>query len=145
MGRKVMNQFSKRSLDNLKDLHPDLRKILFSAIKITDFSVICCYRAEHEQNKLHDEGMTHVRFPHSNHNQLPSLAVDIAPYPSLYQSTDKQWNDLAVVIKHYANLYSTAITWGGDWPSLTDKPHFQLDKPKKEDNNTQTHFELPLR
>jgi peptidoglycan L-alanyl-D-glutamate endopeptidase CwlK len=53
------------------------------ALKTTliDFSIICGYRGKQEQSNAFAHGASKVQYPNSMHNQNPSLAVDIRPYP----------------------------------------------------------------
>ncbi|MCA3382317.1 MAG: M15 family metallopeptidase [Roseomonas sp.] len=37
---------------------------------------------------------------------------------------------LASAVKGAAQKLGVAITWGGDWPSFPDGPHFELDRGK---------------
>jgi peptidoglycan L-alanyl-D-glutamate endopeptidase CwlK len=37
---------------------------------------------------------------------------------------------LAAAVKGAAQKLGVAITWGGDWPSFPDGPHFELDRGK---------------
>jgi hypothetical protein len=128
-----MPSFGKRSKENLKLCDVRLQDILMEAIKYYDFAVICGHRGEEEQNKAFHEGRSKLKFPQSKHNQNPSKAVDVVPYPI-------NWNDesrffyLAGLIKGIASSMGHVIRWGGDWDgdgdfndqSFIDLPHFEL-------------------
>lgn len=124
-----MPKFGKTSKAKLETCDERLQEILNEAIKHYDFSVLCGYRGEEEQNKLFDEGKTKVKFPDSKHNRLPSLAVDIAPYPV-------QWNDTLRFARLFGLIEGIALErgyklrWGADWDMDNNiKEHNFLDFP----------------
>jgi len=98
-----------------------------------DISILCGHRSKAEQNRAYEDGFSKVQFPHSKHNSLPSMAVDVAPYPI-------NWNDVArwkklgeVVWKCWLRLPISEragyqLVWGGDWKLFKDSPHFELVK-----------------
>ena len=128
-----MPQFSARSLKNLEQCHPLLQLLMYEAIKVTDFSVICGFRGEKEQNEAYARGHSKLKWPQSKHNQTPSMAVDIVPYPI-------DWNDelrfrtLGAVVKEIWSQLPPEkkegyeLSWGGDWKTFKDLPHFELRK-----------------
>lgn len=121
-----MNYFSKRSKKNLETCNFDLKIILYRAIKEIDFAVICGHRGEREQNIAYENGFSKVLFPDSEHNEMPSNAVDIAPYPIDWNDINR-FNKLAKVIKRIAKQTNIKIKWGGDWKNFKDYPHFELE------------------
>jgi peptidoglycan L-alanyl-D-glutamate endopeptidase CwlK len=74
--------FSDRSLNNLKDVHPDLQKILAELIMFYDFSVIEGHRTLETQQKYFREGKSKLDgiTKKSKHQSYPSMAADIMPY-----------------------------------------------------------------
>lgn len=120
-----MYKFSRRSIDNLNTCHPDLQAIAHEAIKIYDFSVICGYRGEEEQNEAYNKGRSKLKYPQSKHNKKPALAFDIVPYPVNWQELPRFY-EMAGVIKAIAHTKGIEIEWGGDWRTFKDYPHFQL-------------------
>lgn len=137
-----MPSFSKHSEARLLTCHPDLQRVIRHAMETAtadlDFAVLCGHRGKIEQDAAYAAGLSKTPFPTSKHNHLPSLAVDIAPYPV-------DWNDYGR-FKHLAEhvLASAAelgisIRWGGDWDGdgktrrdgdpderFVDLPHFEL-------------------
>jgi peptidoglycan L-alanyl-D-glutamate endopeptidase CwlK len=102
------------------------------AIKYIDFTVIEGHRGREAQNTAFAEGNSKLRFPHSKHNQIPSLAFDFIPYPF------NGWSDLdgftkighmmlgiGAVLKEYG-LIENDLIYGGDWESFNDYPHIEL-------------------
>lgn len=130
-----MYKFSKRSLDNLYNVDDRLVKICNELIKRIDFTVIEGHRSLERQMKLYKKGASQIDgvTKKGKHNYLPSLAIDIIPYKKGHnpfdgsKESDKMFNELAKEFKAVANELGYKITWGGDWKSLVDKPHFQLD------------------
>lgn len=93
--------------------------------------ITCTYRSPEEQNELYAIGrtkpgkkVTNAKAMSSPHNYLPSYAFDIA-----FLGLDKKldWNKL-----HFARFAKIIkgvkgrVTWGGDFMSLSDPPHFEL-------------------
>lgn len=128
-----MAKFGNRSLKELQTCSKVLRLILTQAIELYDFSVLKGFRGEQEQNKAYREGKSKLQYPESKHNQTPSRAVDIAPYPIDWEDK-KRFYYLAGLIKGIAHAEGVKIRWGGDWDrdgdfddqSFNDLPHFEL-------------------
>lgn len=122
-----MFKFSKRSQDKLDTCHSNLVELMETALKSSsiDFSVICGYRNEKEQNKAYREGKSNALYPHGRHNKTPSMAVDIAPYPIDWDDIDR-FIELSTHIKKVAHDLDIPIWWGGNWKQLKDYPHYEL-------------------
>ncbi|WAX17151.1 L-alanyl-D-glutamate peptidase [Parabacteroides phage PF672P2] len=139
-----MANFSTRSLNNLKGIHPDLVKVMNEAIKDSpvDFTITNGVRTVSEQAALYAQGrtkpgkiVTHVDGVNkkSNH-QIKSdgygYAVDLYPF----KNGSVQVNDadglkvIAGHIKKVAKKMGVNVQWGGDWISFKDFPHFELKK-----------------
>ena len=118
-------RFSQRSLDNLATCHPDLQSIFHEVIKWVDCSVICGYRGMEEQNRAFRQGKSMLRYPQSNHNFNPSLAIDVIPYPVDWQDIDSFYR-LASIVKTIADTKGIKIRWGGDFKNFFDGPHYEL-------------------
>lgn len=83
---------------------------------VKDISVACGHRGEAEQDKAYAEGTSRLPWPHSKHNTLPSLAVDVWVHPvqwtdlhpwiALRRHFTRRAKELGVPIRH--------ISW--DWP-----------------------------
>ena len=129
-----MPEFGSKSRNNLESCHPDIQVLLNEAIKYIDFSVICGYRNKQAQDKAYLEKRSKVEFPNSKHNKVPSIAVDIVPYPDL------DWDDTARfylfigTIKGIALTLGIKIRLGADWDgdgkvkdqNFHDLPHIEL-------------------
>ena len=120
-----MPSFSKKSRERLNTCHPKLREICEELIKHKDFVVICGHRGEAEQNDCFDRGVSKLRFPKSKHNQLPSLAVDLAPYPINWNDIES-FKELSKAFKIIAAEKGIDVSSGADWKSFVDYPHYEL-------------------
>ena len=144
-----MANFSKRSLDNLQGVHPDMVKIMMEAIKHTpiDFTITEGVRSKERQQTLYSYGRTRINpdtgkmtkvtnvdgvNSKSNH-QIKSdgygHAVDIYPYINGSVRTEgysKEVKQLADHIQCVANTLGIKIRRGIDWKSPYDPPHFEL-------------------
>lgn len=124
-----MPSFGRVSKSRLGTCHNLLQDILNEAIKEYDFSVLCGHRGKAEQDAAYNAGNSKLKFPQSKHNQMPSLAVDIAPYPIDWNDLDR-FKELGAIVKRIAREKGIDLSWGGDWKSFKDYPHFQLDSLK---------------
>lgn len=121
---KPVFKFSKRSLERLKGVHPDLVAVMTRALELTsvDFVVIDGLRTREQQAKLVQRGASTTM----NSRHLTGHAVDIAPFVD--GKVSWHWPDyypLAGVVKTAAEELGVSIEWGGDW-RFKDGPHWQL-------------------
>jgi peptidoglycan L-alanyl-D-glutamate endopeptidase CwlK len=118
-------QLSKRSLERLAGVHPDLVRVVNAAIKDSevDFVVLEGVRTLERQQQLFDKGATTTM--RSRH--LTGHAVDLAPVVGAQIRWDWPLYDvLAHSVKKAAQALDIPIEWGGDWVRFRDGPHFQL-------------------
>jgi peptidoglycan L-alanyl-D-glutamate endopeptidase CwlK len=129
-----MPKFSEASLKKLNTVDPRLQFLLKEAILRVDFSIVAGHRNEADQNEAYRAKKSTKMWPNSKHNKLPSMAVDIAPYPI-------DWTDKAAFaylqgyIRRIADELGIKIVWGGDWNGnwrtederLVDMPHIELE------------------
>jgi len=141
-----MATFSKKSKALIDTLHPDLQRVLYEAIKIVDFTVLCGLRNKQDQNKAVSTGNSKLAYPNSKHNRSKcadgsydytiSDAVDIVPYPVKWPNaknqTTKEYTQrigaffmLAGVMLTVANKLNIKLRWGGNFKSFFDGPHFE--------------------
>lgn len=120
-----MFRFSKRSLDNLEKVHPDLKKVAHEALKITpiDFVVIEGLRSKEKQKKLFLIGASTTM----NSRHLTGHAIDIAAFVDGTIRWDwPLYDTLGKVLKKSAKDLDIDLTWGGDWKNFKDGCHFEL-------------------
>jgi peptidoglycan L-alanyl-D-glutamate endopeptidase CwlK len=121
-----------RSLLNLRGVHPDLVRVVKRAISISsiDFTVIEGRRSVARQKELFAKGASKTM--RSRH--IHGFAVDIAPYVG--GSIRWDWplfDPIEEAMKKAARLENVPITWGGDWKSFKDGPHWELPHAKYPD------------
>ena len=126
-----MPTYSKRSKTNLSQCHIDLQVLFNDVIKQVDCSIICGHRGKKEQNEAFDKGFSKLRYPKSKHNKVPSLAVDVAPYPIDWNNKQRFIDFGHFVLDRAKKLLEVGkithtIEWGGNWASFVDLPHYQI-------------------
>lgn len=127
-----MPNFSPVSLERLSTCHPDLVKLCMAVIEHVDFSVICGFRNEADQEEAVAQGRSEIHWPHGKHNANPSLAVDLAPYPVDFD--ENRSRVFAGYVLATAASLGIRLRWGGDWngnwdfkdQTFNDLPHFEL-------------------
>ena len=90
-----------------------------------------CFRSVKRQDELYAQGrttqgdiVTYKRGGESNHNVLPSVALDVA---FVLPNGEVSWSGL--LLSKFARLMKVAdaqVRWGGDWAGFQDRPHFEV-------------------
>ena len=128
-----MPRFGTKSKSALHSCDERLKKVFNEVIKTVDCSVLEGHRNQVDQDKAYEDGKSKIKYPHGNHNKLPSMAVDVVPYPI-------DWNDrerfhlFAGFVLGIAKSMGINLRWGGDWNQnwfvddnkFDDFPHFEL-------------------
>ncbi len=136
-----MAPFSKRSLDNLYGIHPELVRLMKLAIANTpvDFTIVEGVRTVSRQQQLYAQGrtapgriVTQADGVRTRSNHQPGAdgygrAVDL--YPCIegrvrVDDVDSLF-EIADHIKAVAAQNGIGVVWGGDW-KMRDYPHFEL-------------------
>lgn len=120
-------KLSRRSLERLQKVHPDLVKVVLLAIELTevDFGVTEGVRTIEKQREYFAKGASKTM----NSRHLTGHAVDLVAYIG----SEVRWDwplyyKIADAMKRAANSLNVPIVWGGDWKSFKDGPHFELDR-----------------
>jgi peptidoglycan L-alanyl-D-glutamate endopeptidase CwlK len=114
-----------RSLSRLQGVHPDLVRVVKKAAAMSDldFTVLEGLRTLERQKELMANGATKTM----NSRHLTGHAVDLAPMIGGKISWDwPLYNRLAKIVKAAAAAEKVSITWGGDWRTFKDGPHWEL-------------------
>lgn len=131
-----MPKFGVTSQKRLSQCHYLLQELMNSVVAEYDITVLCGFRDKVEQERAYAEGKSKARWGQSKHNFMPSMAVDIAPYPI-------DWNDISrfeemgkVVFKHWEQMPiekrgGWELRWGKNFKGLTDFPHFEIRQVSK--------------
>lgn len=120
-----MFKLSQRSKDRLKGVHPDLVKVVERAIELTevDFTVREGVRSKSRQEKLVELGASQTM----NSRHLTGHAVDLGAVVAGQVRWDwPLYHRIADAMKAAAEELGTPLTWGGDWETFPDGPHFEL-------------------
>ena len=128
-----MPKFSEASAAKLQTCDPRLQRVFYEVIKHYDCTIIEGYRGERDQNEAFQNGNSKLRWPQSKHNQMPSLAVGVMPYPIDWKDLERLTLFAGFVLGTTKSLGIT-LRWGADWDSdwdlkeekFRDYPHFEL-------------------
>lgn len=125
---------SESSRTRLMSCDERLRKIVNEVSKHINITVLEGFRPKAAQDLAVAQGRSKTTWPNSKHNEQPSLAVDIAPYPIDWNDTARFYY-LAGFMKAVAIQHGVKLRYGGDWDSdndlkeekFKDLPHFELE------------------
>ena len=118
-----------RSLDRLKGVHPDLQKVVRRAIELTpiDFTITEGLRTLERQKTLVAAGASQTL--KSRH--ITGHAIDFAALVGGEVRWDwPLYGKIAEAFKAASAELGVPIIWGGDWVSLRDGPHVELDRKR---------------
>ena len=124
-----MYSLSKQSHRKLQECHRDIYVVIMELLKTFNIIVLTGFRNQKEQDEKYFTGKSKVRFPHSKHNKVPSMAVDIAPYPIDWGEHEKPSDNIKALGRFYymagkmneiARNKGITLRWGGDWDGDND-------------------------
>lgn len=149
-----MPEYSTISAARLATAHPDLQIVFNNVIRHWDCTVLYGHRTKKEQFKLFNIGRIWDDIKHwvivgdtvtncdgyqikSDHNYMPSLAVDVVPYPIDWKNTKRMIRFIGFVQGVAQSMKAEGkithdIVSGADWDNDTymtdhqfsDLPHF---------------------
>jgi len=130
-----MPNFSDKSLAKLATSDPRLQRVFQEVVRNFDCTILEGHRNRERQNQMVEEGKSQVRWPDGKHNTVPSMAVDVCPYPIVWDDRERQTLFAGFVLAT-ANAMGIDLRWGGDWDRDTevrdntfdDLVHFELVK-----------------
>ena len=114
-----------RSLERLVGVHLDLVRVVKRAIGESplDFTVLEGLRTLERQKVLFAKGATRTM----NSRHLTGHAVDLAPVINGAVSWDwPLYHKLALTVFEAAKTEGVPLTWGGNWTTFKDGPHWEL-------------------
>lgn len=120
-----MPRFGKRSKARLSTCDSRLQNLFNEVIKYFDCSILEGHRGEKEQNDAFAKGNSKLRYPDGKHNKIPSIAVDVIPYPIDWEDTERM-NYFAGFVMGIATKMGLKIRWGGDWDMDTQTKDTQF-------------------
>lgn len=121
-----------RSKLRLRNVHPKLRAVVERAIEITecDFTVLEGLRTEKRQKQLVASGASRtMKSYHLKQATGYAHAVDLGAWVGNHVRWDwPLYHKIAEAMKQAAKELDVPLTWGGDWKSFKDGPHFQVPR-----------------
>jgi peptidoglycan LD-endopeptidase CwlK len=134
-----MPTFGAESKKQLATCHPELQLLFNEVIKYYDCKVLEGYRNQADQEKAFNAGNSKLHYPNGKHNRLPSIAVDVSPFPVNWNDTKRfYWFagfvlGMAVQLKAQGKMHYD-VRYGGDWnmnkdindQTFNDLVHFEL-------------------
>lgn len=137
-----MYRLSSKSKRRLKDVHPDLIRVIYGVLRIMDVTVIGGVRTEKEQYKLVKGGFSKtMKSKHLIQEDGYAHAVDIAPYPLDWDDKERfiYMQGIAKGVAEImfnegiiSNKLRSGIDWDGDGVlkdhSFFDGPHLELEE-----------------
>jgi peptidoglycan L-alanyl-D-glutamate endopeptidase CwlK len=122
-----------RDLERLRNVHPDLVRVVIAARARVPFIVTEGLRTQRRQAQLVAAGASRTM----NSRHLTGHAVDLACWlddgDNVVEAGEVRWDwplyeKLGEIVKATAQELGVPIVWGGDWKSFRDGPHFELDR-----------------
>jgi peptidoglycan L-alanyl-D-glutamate endopeptidase CwlK len=104
----------------LKGVHPDLIAVVNKARIACPFRITEGVRTLARQKRLLEQKKSRTL----NSRHLTGHAVDVVDMAGTYDAANM--GKIATAMKEAAEAQGVAITWGGDWVSFKDTPHFEL-------------------
>ena len=124
-------KFGKRSLDNLRGVHPDLVKVVYRALELSpiDFTITEGLRTVARQKELVAKGLSKTM----NSRHITGHAVDFVPLPVDWNNVEP-FITVAKCFLQVGKELGIALRWGGDWnmnddwkdEKFRDLPHVEL-------------------
>jgi peptidoglycan L-alanyl-D-glutamate endopeptidase CwlK len=129
----IKTEFSKRQAKALLSCHNDLQELFSEVAKSYPCNILEGHRSNERQEELYEQGRSKVRAGQSKHNNIPSLAVDVAPTPIDWNDKERFYHFVGYV-KGVADSLNIKIRCGADWDNdndirdqtFNDLPHFEL-------------------
>ena len=130
-----MPRFGTSSKKQLDTCDARLQSLFMVVVREYDCTILQGLRGEEAQMQdyLDRPQRSKIPWPKGKHNQNPSIAVDVAPYPIDWKNT-KRFYHFAGFVQGIAQELGLELRWGGDWDR-----DYDLDD---QDFNDLVHFEL---
>lgn len=130
-----------KKAERLAGVNPDLVKVVRGAANRLPFDLLVVEGLRTKERQAQYVKVGASRTMNSYH--LTGHAVDLAPW-LLFEDVDGDGKDddgltglrwdwplfhvIAKAMKEEAKLLGVPLTWGGDWKSFKDGPHFQIKR-----------------
>ena len=130
-----MYKYGKKSTHELSTCSFNIKRVFHAAIKIRDISVTEGHRTNQRQHMLFLEGKSKLDAGESEHNYVPSRAIDAHPWPITKEDWENRefWVEWSSWLKGFASGMGITLISGFDWDNdydlddqtFYDGPHFQ--------------------
>ena len=128
-----MPRFSRKSKAKLDTCDERLQDVFKEVVKHFDCTIIEGHRGKEKQNEAYKKGNSKLKYPHGKHNKIPSIAVDVIPYPIDWEDRERM-SYFAGFVLGIARSKGITLRWGGDWDMDTkvkdnkfdDLVHFEI-------------------
>lgn len=115
-----------RTLHNLQGVDPRLVFLIGAAMAISPTPVVVVegLRSRERQRALVERGASQTM----NSKHVEGKALDVALFSAggEYLRDFEPYRDFAAIVKSLARKWTLPVVWGGDWRTLRDGPHFEL-------------------
>jgi peptidoglycan L-alanyl-D-glutamate endopeptidase CwlK len=130
--------YGRTSSRRLEASTPEVRRVMLRASHYADISILCTYRGREQQRKAFLAGFSEVDYPNSDHNMLPSPAVDAGIWRPDLHNVDFEdhaaFGTLNGIIQVCALEEGCVAIWGHDWDhdwnfkehKFKDRPHWLI-------------------
>jgi peptidoglycan LD-endopeptidase CwlK len=115
----MMPHFSDKSVSNLTTCDTRLQRLFQRVVRDFDCTILEGHRNKDRQNQMAEEGKSQVQWPDGRHNTMPSLAIDVTPYPIVWDDRERQTLFAGFVLAT-AKAMGIELRWGGDWNRDTE-------------------------
>ena len=114
-----MPSFSDKSISKLGTCDARLQRVFHEVVRNFDCTILEGHRDKERQNRMVEEGKSQVLWPDGKHNTVPSMAVDVTPYPVGWDDRERQ-SLFAGYVLATAKAMGVDLRWGGDWDRDTE-------------------------
>lgn len=121
-----------RHPEKLRGVHPNLVLLMETVGQARDLVVLEGARSVADELEAIRSGHSTLTDPMDSKHVIDpekrplALAVDVAPDPVDWTNLDA-FKALGAVVLATARDMGIPVTWGGDWLSFKDYPHYQLE------------------
>lgn len=130
-----MYPYGATSEQNLSECTDSIQLVFREAARYRNISITCGHRSNEQQAIEFAEGTTKLGPGESEHNKIPSRAVDAIPYPTTAEDWENReyWVEWTSWLKGFASGLGVTLISGFDWDndydlsdqSFYDGPHFE--------------------
>ena len=125
-----MPKFGNVSLERLSGCHLDLQKLAYAVVAKRDCAVVCGHRGMNEQQRAYSEGNSNAKPGQSPHNDSPSMAMDLMPYPIDWKNEEEvlEFRNLVDITANllHIELHPLIKFRNKKGQLIIDLPHYEL-------------------